>query len=271
MSTAPAANLAQDTIFVSAPPNSLFALDAATGAVMASNLLPSTDAGTESPSPTVTPNGEVLIGTTDGWLWSLTSNLVAVWSNNLLTLSGASGGSGVAVTGAAAVTAGGKVYVGVDECCGIDEQGTGFFSFDTSSNENWFFQPWNNPDGRGHGDVNGSAAVDSRGIIYYLSEDSRFYEMSPSGHVKAFLPTEGVSEPSSSPAITADGAIVVGSGNPYVFCFYPDGLSLRWVCHIPSDDDVDAAVMTQPVIDNAGTVYVGLAFPNAFGLVQCQP
>ncbi len=249
----PALSLDGSTVYIASTGNRLYALNASTGAIEESSAL-YTAGGTLTSSAAISSNGEVYIGSTDGFLYAFTTNLNYNWSNNLQALSEA-GDFPVSVVATPAVTAGGAIYAGIDEANQGASAGTGFFSFKANSNENWFFMPQDTGK-TDAGDVSSSSAVGTDGTTYFLSEDWRLYALSPSNSVKWFLPIPAETEPDSSPAIATDGSIVVGSGSPYVYSVNPDG-SLKWVFHVPNTNDSDEVIYSSPVIDSSGTVYVG--------------
>jgi outer membrane protein assembly factor BamB len=253
----PALSYDGSTVYIPSTGNLLYALDASTGAILTSNAI-TTQEGEMTSSAAIASNGDVYMGSTDGFLFSFTTNLTTNWSINLTNLVTTDGEAAVFAT--PAVTADGSIYVGLEEAGQNPITGTGFFSFNANSNENWFFIP-ENLTNNSFGDVDSSAAVGADCTTYFLSEDWRLYALYPSGNVKWFLPIPAQTEPDSSPAIAADGTIIIGSDSPYVYAVNPDG-SLKWVCHIPNTDDANLAVFSSPVIDSNGVAYVGTGWPT---------
>lgn len=243
IASSPALSLDENHVYVTTTGNLLYSLDTSSGVVELTTGLTIGD-GEMTPSPAVDTSGDIVVGSTDGFLISFAANLTVNWSNNLAIHS-----SGSAVYATPAVTAGGTIYIGTDDDAGGDSD---FFSTNTSSHQNWLFSPaGNNP-----GHVDGLAAVASDCTVYFLGEDSRLYALYPDGNVKWFLPVPGHTEPDSSPAIGPDGTILVGSDSPYLYAVNPDG-SLNWAYHIPNTNDSEEAIYSSPVIDSIGTVYVG--------------
>jgi len=239
-------------VYIASTGDFLYALYATNGAILWSNFL-QTWVSEMTSSAAVSSNGEAYIGSVDGYLYSFTTNLNYNWSNNV----------GYSVFASPAVTAGGAIYIGNATFYANDEPGTGLFSFNPNSNENWFFQPLP-ADTYNYGNVTSSAAVGADGTVYFLAEDWRLYALYPNGNVKWFLPVPGGTWPDSSPAIAPDGSVVVGSCSPYLYSVNPDG-SLRWVFHVPNSNSsgTDGEVIySSPMIDSNGTVYVGTGLPS---------
>jgi outer membrane protein assembly factor BamB len=247
--SSPTLSMDGNHVYVVSTGNTIYSLDAATGAIEFTNHL-TTENGELTSSPAVATNGNVLVGSFDAFLFSFTSNLIGNWTNNLSTNSDA------AVYATPAITTEGKIYVGTDEEFDDNATDSGFFSFNMNSNKNWFLAP---PDLRlaNNGDVESSAAVGPDGIVYFLAEDDRLYALYTNGAVKWFLPVPGHTEPDSSPGIGPDGTIYVGSDSGYLYAVSPDG-SLKWTFDIPTTNLVPA-IYSSPVIDSNATVYVGAA------------
>ena len=257
----PALSTDGSTVYIASTGSYLYALSATDGTNISSNFLQTLGSGNEmTSSAAISSNGEVYIGSVkggslDGYLYSFTANLNYAWSNELGNL-GAAGW--VSVFASPAVTAGGAIYIGSSLFYESFFYGTGFFSFNTNSSENWFFPP-PQADSVNWGNVTSSAAVGADGTVYFLAEDWRLYALYPNGNVKWFLPVPGNAEPDSSPAIAPDGSVVVGSCSPYLYSVNPDG-SLRWVFHVPNSNSSATngeVIYSSPVIDSNGTVYVG--------------
>uniref|UniRef100_A0A7V4KBS3 Cell surface protein n=1 Tax=Fervidobacterium pennivorans TaxID=93466 RepID=A0A7V4KBS3_FERPE len=102
------------------------------------------------------------------------------------------------------------------------------------------------------GIIDSSPAIDSKGIIYIGSEDSKLYAIAPEGIVlwsfDLFLHGDGYSEPIySAPAIGEDGTIYVSAR--YLYAVNPDG-TLKWK-YGPV-----GAFRNSPAIGKDGTIYV---------------
>ena len=249
--SAPALSLDGNHVYVLSTGNALFSINTATGAIEFSNVL-TTEGGENSPSPAIATNGDIIVGSTDGFLFSFSTNLTTNWSTNLALFS-----QPASVFATPAVTAGNTIYIGTDDNGQHNLGTTGFFSFNTSSNQNWAFFPQGlTPD---DSDVESSAAAGVDGTIYFLAEDRRLFALYPDGNVKWFLPIPGATEVDSSPGIGPDGTIYVGSASPYLYAVNPDG-SLKWTFHAPTTNEEDEVIYSSPVIDSDGTVYVGEGF-----------
>jgi outer membrane protein assembly factor BamB len=256
--------LSQDgsTVYIPSTSNMLYALDANYGTIKGFTIYSNTS-GVLSSSAAISSNGDIYVGSTDGYLYSFTTNLTPNWSNDLLSIAGGVRYSDESsVYGTPTITAGGTIYVGTANSF----PGNGFFSTNVNSSSNWLFLPQSIVDYKGnalnYGNVDSSAAVGTDGTIYFLAQDARLYALYPDGNVKWFLPIPASTWPDSSPAIAGDGSIVCGSDSPYVYSVNPDG-TLRWFYHIPSTNDTAEAIFSSPVIDADETVYVGAGQPNS--------
>jgi hypothetical protein len=250
ISSSPALSLDGNHVYISSTGNILYSINSATGAIEFSNGI-MTSEGEMTSSPAVATNGDIIIGSTDGFLYSFATNLTVNWSNNL---GGFSPDDGVFAT--PAVTAGNTIYVGTDDAGQVNVTGLGFFSFNTDSDQNWFFSPEPSQLNQDENDVDGSAIVGPDCTVYFLAEDNRLHALYPDGNVKWFLPVPGDTEPDSTPSIGPDGTIYVGSDSPYLYAINPDG-SLKWTFHIPNTNDRNEAIFSSPIVDSNGTVYVG--------------
>ncbi|MBU1627854.1 PQQ-binding-like beta-propeller repeat protein, partial [bacterium] len=94
-----------------------------------------------------------------------------------------------------------------------------------------------------------SPSIDSKGIIYFGSEDSMLYAVENDGSLKWTFPAGG--EVTSTPAIRSDGTIFFGSSDGYLYAVAPNGVG-QWSYR------TGAAILSSPVIDNKNrNVYVG--------------
>lgn len=92
-----------------------------------------------------------------------------------------------------------------------------------------------------------SPAIGSNGVIY-VGGGSNLYSFNTNGSAGPVWRTAGAVK--SSPAIAADGSIIVGSADGFVYSFNPDGTT-NWTC-----DTSDAIHFQSPLIDSEGTIYI---------------
>jgi outer membrane protein assembly factor BamB len=125
-------------------------------------------------------------------------------------------------------------------------QHTGRSPYNTASNpgfEKWFFKTGSF--------VEGSAAIDQEGIIYFGSWDNDFRALYPNGTLKWKHDIRGNVE-STGPAIDENGIIYVGTAHAdsanYLFAFYPNG-TVKWTYKAGNN------IYGSPVIGNDGTIY----------------
>jgi outer membrane protein assembly factor BamB len=103
-----------------------------------------------------------------------------------------------------------------------------------------------------------SAAVIAGGVLYVGSEEGYLFALDVTGDRGRNLWNHAVDQGftggfvNSSPAVTADGAIVVASRDEMLFSFSPSGGTL-WSVRLPGQ------MLGSPVIDAGGHVYVGVS------------
>jgi len=95
-----------------------------------------------------------------------------------------------------------------------------------------------------------SPAIDSDGIIYAGSNDMKLYAIESNGSKKWEFPTDGVIN--SSPAIGEDKVIYVGTNNNKLYAINPDG-SKKWEFNVT----LTKKVISSPAVGSDGVIYVG--------------
>ncbi|MGA1826481.1 MAG: PQQ-binding-like beta-propeller repeat protein [bacterium] len=125
-----------------------------------------------------------------------------------------------------------------------------------TTNDTGFFYTDSNP------------VIGADGTIYVGSSDSYFYAINPDGKLKWRYKTGGGSYGGgifggifSSPAIASDGTIYFGSGDNTLYAINANG-TLKWTLA-----DVRAH-HGHPVIDSAGTIYIGSCAINPDGSLK---
>ena len=78
----PALSLDENHVYVTTTGNLLYSLDTSSGVVELTTGLTIGD-GEMTPSPAVDTSGDIVVGSTDGFLISFAANLTVNWSNNL--------------------------------------------------------------------------------------------------------------------------------------------------------------------------------------------
>jgi len=98
------------------------------------------------------------------------------------------------------------------------------------------------------GDRNvGAPVVRGDGVVYFGSEDSQLYAVTPDGEQLWLYTTEGAIR--ATPAIGTDGTVYIGSTDHYLYAINPDS-SLGWRVDLGSD-------VRSPAIDSDGRIIVG--------------
>ncbi len=135
-----------------------------------------------------------------------------------------------------------------------DVRHTGRSPYNTTSNpgfEKWWYKTIK-------GFVEGSAAIDKDGVIYFGSWHNvkdNFYALYPNGTLK-WKYNIGGSVMDTGPAIDENGIIYVGTsstGGDHLFAFYPNG-TVKWTYFTGN------WIYGSPVIGNDGTIYFGTAY-----------
>jgi|GEM_PF-6285336 len=187
--------------------------------------------GTAESAPALAPDGTIYFGTEDGWLHALTPAGKQKWTIDI-------GCNGIS---SPIVGPDGVVYIGSEDAY--------LFAINPDGSKKWLFQV-------------GMQIIDTPGLgpdgsLYVVSVDNYLYAVSPNGKFRwMFL----LGADYSSPAIAADGTIIVGS-NPLfvtdpgrVWAFRPDG-SIAWTVPLIYDN-----FCTSPAIGADGTVYISTSY-----------
>jgi outer membrane protein assembly factor BamB/PKD repeat protein len=178
-------------------------------------------------SPAIGLDGTIYIGSTDGNLYAIYPDGSLKWkfsAGDFIYASPAIGNDETIYIGAN----NGKLYA-------ITPAGTQKWIFETGNvNFNSFFSP----------------TIGTDGTIYAGSNypNNRLYALNPDGTLKWTFDTGEVFL--STPAISAEGTIYVGSKLRKLFALNPDG-TLKW------EFETQGFVESSPVIGTDGTVYIG--------------
>jgi len=135
-----------------------------------------------------------------------------------------------------AIDSKGTIYIG---------NGNNLYAINPNGTLRWIYETG--------GHISSSPVINSDNTIFFGSEDKYFFAInSVDGSLKWHFLTEEIIN--STPIIGSDGIIYVVSGG-VLYAFNADG-SLRWTYEV-TDDWVDDD-LSSPVIDNNGTLYIGI-------------
>ena len=173
-------------------------------------------------SPTVAPDGTILVGGSASTLHAFKPDGKLKWSTNVLAH----------INPTAAVDLDGTVFVGHEHGVhAFTKEGRPMWEFPTS---NW---------------INSSPALGPDGTIYIGCENGNLFAIRRDGKLKwHFLTRKGVN---SSPAVAPDGTVYVGSDDTNLYCFTNDG-RLKWTFKIECSTG-----HTSVALGADGTAYVG--------------
>lgn len=179
--------------------------------------------GSVESSPAIAPDGTVYFGAGND-VYAISPDGVRKWT---FPTNGP-------VYGSPALGPDGTIYVGSDA--------NEFFALNPDKTVKW----------RVSGSTGSGAALGADGTVYFGTTDGRLFAYTPDGQLKAGFPVTVGGGIFSVPAIRADGTVIFGANDNYVHAINPDG-SEKWKANVGDD------VMTSPVIDNDGNIYVGTA------------
>ncbi|MCK4394788.1 PQQ-binding-like beta-propeller repeat protein [Candidatus Bipolaricaulota bacterium] len=189
--------------------------------------------GSVNSSPAIGADGTVYVGSTDRYLYALTSDGRLKWRYE----------TGQIVVSSPAIGADGTVYVASDGNC--------IYALTPDGRLKWRYEGM--PPRALESDVYSSPAIGADGTVYVGSAEGYLYALTPDGRLKWRYETRTVS---SSPAIGADGTVyVVGSWDDYLYALTPDG-RLKWRYDMRGSV-WSSQVVSSPAIGADGTVYVG--------------
>jgi outer membrane protein assembly factor BamB len=177
--------------------------------------------------------GTIYIGTTDGMLYALTSDLSpppagqVKWS---LKVGGVNRNNS-----SPSIANDGTIYIGTS---------TGIVAVSSAGNLLWSFNA--------NSKVSATPAIGSNGTIYFGTQKKAFYAVNPNGTLKWKI--EGLSgEFRASTAIGANGKIYAAGGKS-VYCFDDNGATgaIRWEFQLPKPIQ-----WSSPAIGSGNTLYIG--------------
>jgi outer membrane protein assembly factor BamB len=175
-------------------------------------------------SPVIGPNETVYIGSQDCKLVAINEDGTQKWN---FTTNGS-------IDGAAAISSDGTIYVGSrnHKLYAINPNGTEKWNF-TTGDTIWTSSP----------------VIGGDGTIYIgCYDDSKLYAINSDGSLRWTYTTGGGIR--STPAISHDGTIYIGSRDRKLYAINPDG-SQKWSYTTPG------YVLSSPAIGSDGTIYVG--------------
>ncbi len=217
-------------------------------------------------SPAISPDGSILIGSDDNYLYSISKQGDLLWKfyvGNSIYSSPAVGVDSTVYIAAGytslyvlnpngskkwqydfnssiysspAVDAAGNVYIGASD--------THLYSFNSEGKLNWKFKT--------EDEIRSSPAVDTGGNIYFGSDDGYFYALNREGEMLWKFKTDSYVR--SSPAIDNSNNIYFGSFDGYLYVLNING-ALLW--KYKAEDEIRSS----PAIYKDGTVYFG-SFDN---------
>jgi len=222
-------------------------------------------------SPAISPDGSILIGSDDNYLYSISKKGYLLWKffvgnsiysspavGNDLSIYIAAGYTNLycidndgnkkweysfdsSIYSSPAVDNDGNVYIGASD--------THLYSLDNNGKLVWKFKTSD--------EIRSSPAVDSDGNIYFGSDDGNLYCLSENGTLKWKYSTGGYIR--SSPAIDDENNVYFGSFDGYLYSLNNNG-ALRW--KFKAEDEIRSS----PAIYLDGTVYFGSFDNNIYAL-----
>lgn len=171
--------------------------------------------------PVVSRDGNVYVGSLDGFLYSIGPNGTLRWKKPLEDH----------VFSTPAIDENGNVYVGSDADV--------VFSFSSSGQLRWRLET--------DGDADTGVTIAEDGTIHF-GAGRDLYAVSPDGRVKWRFRALG--KIYSTPAVDDDGTVYVGSQDDRFYAIAADG-NLRWEYRTRDDNDAS------PVLADDGTIYFG--------------
>jgi sugar lactone lactonase YvrE len=174
-------------------------------------------------APAEMPDGSIVVGSNNGYLYAYNRGGVLLWSNRL--------GDDVDTTPAVSID--GTIFVGVD---------TSLVALSANGNVKWKATT------RGH--VLSAPALSANGSVFFGSNDQYFYAVGAEGEQLWSFLTKGKVE--SAPALAANGALYFGSRDHYFYVVNGKG-DLDW------SYDTKGDVVTSPAIGPGGIILVGSA------------
>jgi hypothetical protein len=213
-------------IYVGSKDGKVYKLNGKTGVKMAEFISPVS--GDEfNTAPAIGPDGTVYIGSEEGYIFALTSNLTLKWQWPQLP-------RGMPFT-SCALTADGKIAVG-------NENG---YLYLLKDNGNSCESLWSYG---ARGAIFSSPAIDVQGNIYFadLTSDSGYlYKLDQSGRLLWEKPTGA--EVYASPTIDAQGNVFIPSTSGRVFAFDAQGQDLPgWPVVVPETVEIHSSVSLAP-------------------------
>lgn len=168
-------------------------------------------------SPSIGPDGTIYVGSSDGYLLAISQDGLVKWIFH----------TGDTFVTSAAIDQNGNVYIANNH----------IYSLDPNGNLRWSAETYGT-----------SSPAIGENCMIYVGSGPNLAAITMSGEIKWFFPTDG--NVGSSPAISADGTIIVGSDDTYLYAINPDG-TLKWKFK------TEGNVYSSPAIGADGTIFVG--------------
>ncbi len=221
-------------IYIGCKDGRVYKLNGKTGAKMAEFASPILGDEFNS-SPAIGPDGTVYIGSEEGYLFALTSNLTFKWKwpDDALRTPFAS---------SPALTADGKIIIGNDNDT--------LYAIRDAGTQGQLV--WKYPARSG---IFASPAIDGGGYIYFADQsDSGFvYKLDPNGNFQWSVASGG--EVYSSPAIDGNGNIFIPSASGKICALTPTGSFLSgWPVFVPESAEIHSSVVFEP---DSGFIILG--------------
>jgi outer membrane protein assembly factor BamB len=188
-------------------------------------------------APAVGADGTIYIGSDDNNFYAINPNGTLKWQYT----------AGNDIASSAAIAADGTLYVG--------SRDLKLYAFTPSGSVKWTFT---NSDM-----IDASPVLGNDGTVYVATVGGRLFALNPAnGTTKWQFPAAGqpaLSSLYSTPAVRADGSIILGTSDNAVYALNSDGTQ-RWKTTVGDWTD------SSPVIAPDGTIYIGCTDKNLYAL-----
>ncbi|MDQ8204793.1 PQQ-binding-like beta-propeller repeat protein [Pelagicoccus sp. SDUM812003] len=213
------------TVYVGSWDNALYAVDASNGVELwrfeTGNLVVG--------SPSLDAWGNVFIGSSDGFLYSIDKDGGLRWSYFV----------GAEMDSSPAIDSAGRIFVG-----GMDGS---LYAFSNTGEALWEFEIDQTQDPVDHR-IKSSPTIGDDGTVYFGGGDGGLYAVSPEGDfLWKFQAEEAID---TGVALLSDGSLVFASHDGFVYCVDTEGVKL-WESYV---GDV---FYSTPAIDDSDRIFVG--------------